>query len=123
MVSEIFVDTDTAERAAQLEAALDAFEFRERGQRDVRRDADVRRRGNRRERVLEIVVAELRPAAAAARRALLEDAEARLGADRVVAPEPTSTGIARAEPRERRPNAAREQPVDVLVACVGDDEP
>ncbi len=88
MVREILVQGDAAERAAQLEPALDAFELRERLQRRLGRDADVARRRDRGERVLEIVLAEQRPAAAAARDALLEDAEARLRTDGVVRAEP-----------------------------------
>ena len=112
------------ERAAQLEAALDALELRERSQRASR----ARRRRGRAAAIAASAFSRLcwpssdqRPLPRA--RALLEDAEARLCADRIVGAEPTRVAIARTERRERRPNAAREQPLDVRVLAVRDDEP
>src|SRR6185436_14781203 len=97
MMREVLVQSDSCERAAQLEPALDAFELRECLQRDVGCHADVAGRRDRRKRVLEVVLADERPAARAASRALLEDAEARFHSDRVVCAIPARGTFARAE--------------------------
>src|SRR5688500_3745379 len=119
---EILVQSDAGERAAQLEPALDALELRERLQRRGGRNADVSGSRDCRERVLEVVLAEQRPAPRPTRRSLLEDTEARLHPDGSVSGEPARGAVARAECRERRPQSALEQPLDVRVLAVGDDE-
>ena len=65
MVREIIVNGDAADHAAHLHAPLDPAELAERERRALGRHADVIRRGDRRERVHDVVLAEERPAHAA----------------------------------------------------------
>ncbi len=121
MVREVLVERYASELAALLEPALHAAELGERGERDVRRHADVQRSRERRERVLEVVLAELPPEHAAEPLAAALHVEARALADRLVRGRPIRFA-ARAERFDRRPNAARAKRVDVRVTAVRDDQ-